>query len=74
MYKPEHKLMVKNYRPISVLPALSKIMERVLHHKMSAYLDRFGFLYGHPYGLSLNTIQHSKSERSVLALKIGPIR
>ena len=44
------KLLVENYRPISVLPALGKIMERVVHKQMSAYLDRLGFLYRHQYG------------------------
>ena len=45
-----YKLLVENYRPISVLPLLSKIMERVVDEQMSAYLDRLGFLYGHQYG------------------------
>ena len=34
-----------------MLPVLSKIMERVVHKQMSAYLDRLGFLYRHQYGL-----------------------
>ena len=33
-----------------MLPVLSKIMERVVHKQMSAYLDRLGFLYRHQYG------------------------
>ena len=45
------KLLVENYRPInSVLPVLSKIMERVVHKQMSAYLDRLGFPHRHQYG------------------------
>ena len=50
LYKSEEKLLVEYYRPISVLPVLSKIMERVVHKQMSAYLDRLGFLYRHQYG------------------------
>ena len=46
LYKSEEKLLVENYRPISVLPVFSKIMERVVHKQMSAHnLDRAGFLY-----------------------------
>ena len=34
LYKAEDKLLVENYRPISVLPVLSKVLERVIHtHK-----------------------------------------
>ena len=36
LYKSEEKLLVENYRPISVLPVFSKIMERVVHRHMSA--------------------------------------
>ena len=50
LYKAEDKLLVENYRPISVLPVLSKVMERVVHTQMSAYLDQSGFLYSHQYG------------------------
>ena len=50
LYKAEDKLLVENYRPISVLPVLSKVMERVVHTQISVYLDRSGFLYSHQYG------------------------
>ena len=32
---------IKNYRPVSVLPVVSKIFERLLHKQMSLYVDRF---------------------------------
>ena len=57
LYKSEDKLMVENYRPISVLPVSSKSMERVVHNQMSAYLDRLDWIRpdwtgfdGHQYG------------------------
>ena len=50
LYKAEDKLLVENYRPISVLPVLSKVLERVMHTQMSAYLDHLGWLYKHQYG------------------------
>ena len=31
LYKSEDKRLVENYRPISLLPALSKVLERVAH-------------------------------------------
>lgn len=50
LYKTEDNLLVENYRPISVLPVWSKVMERVVHTQMSAFLDQSGFLYSHQYG------------------------
>jgi len=50
LYKAGDKLLVENYRPISVLPVLSKVLERVIHTQMSAYLDHLGWLYKHQYG------------------------
>ena len=50
LYKSEDKLLVENYRPISLLPVLSKVLERVVHTQVSAYLDHLGLLYKHQYG------------------------
>ena len=50
LYKSEDKLLVENYRPISVLPVLSEVLERVVHTQMSAYLDHLSLLYKHQYG------------------------
>ena len=33
-----------------MLPALSKVLERVVHTKTSVYLNRLGLLYKHQYG------------------------
>ena len=59
LYKAEDNLLVENYRPISVLPVLSKVLERVVHTQTSAYLDHLGLLYKHQYGFrcSRSTVQ-----------------
>ena len=49
-FKTDDKLLVENYRTISVLPALSKVMERVVHTQLSIHLDQLGYLYKHQYG------------------------
>ena len=41
---------VNNYRPISVLPILSKIFERVVHAQLQAYLDENNLLSDCQYG------------------------
>ena len=35
LYKAEDRLQTENYRPISVLPVLSKVIERVVHTQRS---------------------------------------
>ena len=39
-----------NYRPISLIPALSKIMERLICDKITEFLVRFKVLYKSQYG------------------------
>ena len=41
---------VGNYRPISLLPAISKIFERVIHNQLTQYLTENNLLYQHQYG------------------------
>ena len=49
LYKSDDKLQVENYRPISVLPVLSKVVERVMHSQLNAHLHQLDFLYQHQY-------------------------
>ena len=41
---------VSNYRPISVLPALSKIYERVMYDRLDAFLMRSNILTQYQFG------------------------
>ena len=41
---------IDNYRPISVLPTVSKIMERVAYDQLSEYLEQQGLLSESQYG------------------------
>ena len=41
VFKKENPLKSKNYRPVSVLPVVSKIFERIMHKQMSLYVDNF---------------------------------
>jgi hypothetical protein len=50
LHKEDDKLQVENYRPISALPVLSKILEKVVHVQLSHHLKTLGFLYHHQYG------------------------
>ena len=50
LYKKEAKTKPKNYRPISVLPLLSKIIERIIHNQTQEFLDKNNILYKYQSG------------------------
>jgi hypothetical protein len=55
---PIHKFGVKdcinNYRPISVIPAISKIIERIVHRQLSSYLETNNLLKDFQFGFRQN--------------------
>jgi hypothetical protein len=49
-YKNGQRNLPGNYRPISVLPVISRIMERILYDKLYNYLTKFGLLSDCQFG------------------------
>ena len=39
-----------NYRPISILSILSKILERIMHTRLTSFITKFNILYSSQYG------------------------
>ena len=52
LYKKGRKTDPKNYRPISLLPLISKVLERVIHNQTQQYLIKNNILYNFQSGLS----------------------
>ena len=50
IYKPGDKTKVNNYRPISLLPSSSKVMEKLVVVKLSSFVNASGILYDRQYG------------------------
>ena len=50
LYKNAQQNIPGNYRPISVLPAISKIMERILYNQLNSYLTKSELLSDSQYG------------------------
>ncbi|CAH2088992.1 unnamed protein product [Euphydryas editha] len=50
IYKSGIRSEPGNYRPISVLPVLSKIFERVLYNRRDQHLSRINYIYPKQYG------------------------
>ena len=50
IYKGGNLNEMSNYRPISVLPVLSKVFERAVFNRLSQYLEKFKLLSENHYG------------------------
>ena len=50
IYKSGDKTKVNNYTPISLLPSLSKVMEKLLVVRLTSFLNASGILYDRQYG------------------------
>lgn len=50
IYKSDNRKTVSNYRPISVLPALSKILERLVYNRLLDFIDKNHILSDSQYG------------------------
>ena len=50
IYKKGDPKLMENYRPISLLPTISKIFERVAYNQLSDYIFKNDILYSSQYG------------------------
>lgn len=50
VFKTDDPMSISNYRPISVLNAVSKILERLMHTKLSQFLDKHKLLTDNQFG------------------------
>lgn len=70
VYKAGDKDDVNNYRPISVLPAISKILEKLLNSRLIAYLSKYDILSSSQFGFR----QGTSTEDAVCALSSLVVR
>ena len=50
VYKSAETTLLNNYRPISLLPAFSKLFEKIIYNKIVQFLEEHDILYRHQYG------------------------
>ena len=50
IYKKNDESLFENYRPVSVLPSISKVFERVIHTQLTKFMIKEDLLYPHQYG------------------------
>ena len=54
LYKKGNKLKPENYRPISLLPLISKVFGKIIHNQTQLYLDNNKVLYKFQSGFRKN--------------------
>lgn len=52
IFKSGDRDSVNNYRPISVLPAMSKILEKLINNRLIAYLDKNKLISSNQFGFT----------------------
>ena len=75
IFKSGNNKLFNNYRPISILPAISKIMEKTVCNRLMMFLEKYSILYKHQYGFrakhsTVHPILHLLKDISVANDKI----
>ena len=52
--KKDDEQLCENYRPISILPVLSKIFEKIIYKRMSEFLSKNNLIYSKQFGFRSN--------------------
>ena len=55
IYKKDDKKIITNYRPMSVLPVVSKVFETVIHEQLSDYFSSNNLFSAQQYGFRKNS-------------------
>ena len=50
IFKNGNQTIVSNYRPISLLPTMSKVLEKIMYNQVISFLNKLHFFYKHQYG------------------------
>ena len=50
IHKGDSKMVVSNYRPISLLPIFGKIFEKVIFKRLTEFIKKFQIIYNKQYG------------------------
>ena len=54
VYNKGSKLDISNYRPVSVLPILSKVLEKIAQIRLIKFLNNQSIIYNKQYGFQEN--------------------
>ena len=54
IHKSNSRLVVTNYRPVSVLPIISNVFEQIVHKRVYGFLISHNIIYEHQFGFQKN--------------------
>ena len=70
LYKSKDRCVVDNYRPISLLITLSKLLEKLMHKRIHSFLELNGLIYNSQYGFRpKHSCENAVSELLSMILK-----
>ena len=64
VFKKGNKENIKNYRPISILPVFSKVLERIMYNRLYEYFMNNNLLHENQFGFQIN----DATEHTILQL------
>ena len=64
LHKKDDILNPKNYRPVAMVPVLSKVLERVVHNQMIEYLESNNLIHPNSHGYR----QHHNTETALISM------
>ena len=68
LYKNKEHYIESNYRPISLLTTISKILEKIMYQRVYSFLESTGQIYNNQYGFRANhSCEHAVGQA------VGPI-
>ena len=50
LYKANDPMLFNNYRPISILPLFSKVLERIMYNRIVKFINKHKLLYEYQFG------------------------
>lgn len=64
LYKSGDAMKIDNYRPVSVLPLFSKLLEKLMYNRVLAFINRNNLLYEYQFGFR----QHHSTNMALITL------
>ena len=59
LYKNDNNMTVYNYRPISILPVFSKLLERLMYNRLISFINQHKLLNKFQFGFRSQHSTHS---------------
>ena len=50
IYKSDSKMLASNYRPISLLPIIGKLLEKLIFARLTGFIKKYNIIYKRQYG------------------------